>query len=312
MIYNIVARVTRYTMRYKVVNTFDNPAPGRKLRASTDIAVPIADVAVPSADVATPNADVSASSADIVASNGECSSVSWCITMFLECFMMFHNVLRVFHDVSQCFKSFHDVLLAVHDVLRRFTMYKRVSWCFTMFYDVSWVAQRTGSPTAQPSNTAGILTTPQVSAITPQRSSISPRKWSHAKLRPEWRRVTLFLEDNFRRGTKHSDVSDAATRQHHEQTIHNWNKTRTNSFLEMGKSSSNVLNVFKGSSWSGNLVYRYWELHADIYYCPCIRSQSPSAWQWESNTKKRVYMICDKHALLSTQNKFKYNTWRSV
>ena len=27
----------------------------------------------------------------------------------------------------------------------------------------------------------------------------------------------------------------------------NWNKIITNSFLEMGKSSSNVLNVFKGS-----------------------------------------------------------------
>ena len=35
----------------------------------------------------------------------------------------------------------------------------------------------------------------------------------------------------------------------------NWNKTRTNSFLEMGKSSSNVSNVFKGSSLTGGHVY---------------------------------------------------------
>ena len=34
----------------------------------------------------------------------------------------------------------------------------------------------------------------------------------------------------------------------------NWSKTRTNSFLEMGKSSSNVLNVFKGSSLTGHHV----------------------------------------------------------
>ena len=34
----------------------------------------------------------------------------------------------------------------------------------------------------------------------------------------------------------------------------NWNKTITNSFLEMGKSSSNVPNVFKGSSLTGDHV----------------------------------------------------------
>ena len=34
----------------------------------------------------------------------------------------------------------------------------------------------------------------------------------------------------------------------------NWKKTRTNSFLEMGKSSSNVPNVFNGSSLTGHRV----------------------------------------------------------
>ena len=46
----------------------------------------------------------------------------------------------------------------------------------------------------------------------------------------------------------------------------NWNKTRTNSFLKMGKSSSNVLNVFKVSSLTGHCVRVYLESHADIYY----------------------------------------------
>ena len=32
----------------------------------------------------------------------------------------------------------------------------------------------------------------------------------------------------------------------------NWNKTRTNSFLEMGMSSSNIPNVFKGSTLTGH------------------------------------------------------------
>ena len=46
----------------------------------------------------------------------------------------------------------------------------------------------------------------------------------------------------------------------------NWNKTRTNSFLEMGKSSSNVPNVFKGLSLTGHRIHGYWESWADIYY----------------------------------------------
>ena len=44
----------------------------------------------------------------------------------------------------------------------------------------------------------------------------------------------------------------------------NWNKTRTNSFLEMGKSSSNVPNVFKASSLNGHCVCIYSESYADI------------------------------------------------
>ena len=45
----------------------------------------------------------------------------------------------------------------------------------------------------------------------------------------------------------------------------NWNKTRTNLFLKVRKSSSNVLNEFKGSSLTGHHVRRYWESRADIY-----------------------------------------------
>ena len=46
----------------------------------------------------------------------------------------------------------------------------------------------------------------------------------------------------------------------------NWNKTITNSFLEMGKSSSNVPNVFKGSSLTGHRIRVYLESGEDIYY----------------------------------------------
>ena len=35
----------------------------------------------------------------------------------------------------------------------------------------------------------------------------------------------------------------------------NWNRTITNSFLEMGKSGSNVPNVFKGSSLTGHHIH---------------------------------------------------------
>ena len=61
-------------------------------------------------------------------------------------------------------------------------------------------------------------------------------------------------------------------------------------------------------SYNNRLIFTFHCIHK----CPRIRSQSPSAWQWESNTKKRVYVSCDKHALLSTQNKCKYNAWRNV
>ena len=103
----------------------------------------------------------------------------------------------VFRDVSQCFKG--------------------GSWCFTMYHNVSQVFHDVllclvsramieiyTSVTAQPPIASGIATTSQESAMTPQGLSIFPRKWSHAKLRHERRLesgVTLFLEDNFRRGT---------------------------------------------------------------------------------------------------------------
>ena len=105
--------------------------------------------------------------------------------------------------------------------------------------------------------------------------------------------VTLFLEDKLQRG----QWCGGQMRQLHERTIHfgtkqryilqirkkqewwilernklitiifgNWNKTRTNSFLEMGKGSSNVLIVFKGSSLTGHCVRVYLVSHADFYY----------------------------------------------
>ena len=45
----------------------------------------------------------------------------------------------------------------------------------------------------------------------------------------------------------------------------NWNKTRTNSFVKMGKSTSNVPNVFKTLSLTGHRVRAYLELHKVIY-----------------------------------------------
>ena len=46
----------------------------------------------------------------------------------------------------------------------------------------------------------------------------------------------------------------------------NWNNTRTNSFLEMGKSSFYVQNVFKGLSLTGRRIHVYSESHVDIYH----------------------------------------------
>ena len=46
--------------------------------------------------------------------------------------------------------------------------------------------------------------------------------------------------------------------------LRKWNKTRTNSFLKMGNSSSNVPNVFQGSSLTGHRFGRNW-LHSLIF-----------------------------------------------
>ena len=144
-----------------------------------------------------------ASSADSVTSNG-------------ECFMMFHNVLRVFHDVL---RVFHNVLLVVHNVLQHYTMYHKV---LQVFHDVLLCFNKRFTMFSESRNdrhrqlpiASGIMTmlqrlviTPQKLAITSQKSAMMPQglslllqKWSYAKLRPEWRRVTLSLENNFRRG----------------------------------------------------------------------------------------------------------------
>ena len=125
-----------------------------------------------------------------------------------KCFMMFHNVLRVFHDVIQCFKrvswcftSGSWFLLVVHNVLRCITMFYKVFHdvllCLTIFSE-SRIGGRRSPQGMQQWGVAitlqgaammlqGSAITPQKSAMTPQGSSILPRKWSHAKLCPEWR-----------------------------------------------------------------------------------------------------------------------------
>ena len=111
------------------------------------------------------------------------------VSQCFKCFMMFHNVLRVFHDVIQ--------VVLFHDVSQCFTS---ISWYFTMFNIVlrCLVSRATigiGDRAAanrlrdrdNASGMSGIVTTPQGSAITLQKSAMTPRKWSHAKLYPEWR-----------------------------------------------------------------------------------------------------------------------------
>ena len=83
-------------------------------------------------------------------------SVSWCFTSGSRCFMMYHNALDVFHDVL---------------------------WCLACRATIGVAA----SATVRPPIASGIVTTPQKSTMAPQGLSISPRTWSHAKLRPEWR-----------------------------------------------------------------------------------------------------------------------------
>ena len=106
---------------------------------------------------------------------------------------------RVFDDVSQCFQSVSCFTSGSWCITIMTLCFTCVSWCFTMFNNVSCLASRAtigviASATARPPNASGIATTPQGSAITPQKlammpqgSSISQRTWSHAKLSPEWR-----------------------------------------------------------------------------------------------------------------------------
>ena len=68
----------------------------------------------------------------------------------------------------------------------------------------------------------------------------------------------------------------------------NWNKTRMNPFLENGKSSSNVPNVFKGSSLTGHRVRVYWESRTDIYRkYPKIKFENTV---FKFITRKNIYL----------------------
>ena len=110
------------------------------------------------------SADVAASSADIVTSN-------------LECFMMFYNVLSVswcFTSGSWCFISGSTVSWCFTSVSQYFTMFSesRNDWHRRLYH--------LQSPSRRPPIALAI-------AITPHKSAVTPWKWSHAKLRPEWR-----------------------------------------------------------------------------------------------------------------------------
>ena len=98
---------------------------------------------------------------------------------------------------------YHNVLHVLHDVLV----------CLTMFYDVWRVVQRSASPHRRPPIASDIATMPQGSAITPQKLATT-LMWYRGErdiaiaanvipcYTPSWMGtgVTLFLEDNFRRG----------------------------------------------------------------------------------------------------------------
>ena len=86
---------------------------------------------------------------------------------------------------------FDDVLLLFHNIIQCITMFYM---CFIMFYYVLCLASRAtiGDRAAADclrdrDNAQGSAITPQKLTMAPQGSSISPRTWSHAKLRPEWR-----------------------------------------------------------------------------------------------------------------------------
>ena len=86
----------------------------------------------------------------------------------------------MFYNISQCFRS--------------------VSWCFTMFNNVSRCLVNHAMIGIAASVTAHltIAATPQGSAITPQKSAITPQK-SAMMPQGSWMEtgVALFLEDNF-------------------------------------------------------------------------------------------------------------------
>ena len=131
-------------------------------------------------------ADITRNSTRVPISLHRMATVLWCFTMFEECFIMFHNVLSIswcLTSGSRCFTTFHDVS----------EWFTNVSWCFTMFNESRNDRHHVSVTTWLPI-TSGIATTPQGSAITPQKSAmtlqgslISLGKWSHTKLRPEWR-----------------------------------------------------------------------------------------------------------------------------
>ena len=98
-----------------------------------------------------------------------------------------HRAAILLHLTSNVW-VFHDVSQVVHNGLHVFRDILSVS-CFAMFNNVLWCLGSLATISI------GECQSPQGSAITPQRLAISPQgflimvqKWSHAKLRPEWRR----------------------------------------------------------------------------------------------------------------------------
>ena len=105
--------------------------------------------------------------------------------------------VQVFCEVSHCFKS----------VSWCFTS-GSWCWCFTTYHNVLWcLVSHATIGIADRRLPQGSAITRQKLAMTPQGSSRSPRKWSLLPCEsdllwsPKETGVTLFLENNFRRGS---------------------------------------------------------------------------------------------------------------
>ena len=103
--------------------------------------------------------------------------------VFRDVSQCFKNVSSCFKSVSWCFTSGSRCFTTFHNASQCFT---RVLWCFTMFNNI---LQYLVSCALKFSELWTNRQSPQGLLTTPQGSAISPRQWSHAKLRNEWREL---------------------------------------------------------------------------------------------------------------------------